>query len=539
MGIQGLLPVLKPICFRKHISEFAESRAGVDGYSWLHKSVVGCAFELCTSPRDTATRAACSKRYAENFLSRVRMLRHYGIVPLIVFDGGRLPAKCETEQRRAAQRQRNLELGNRELARGDVATAQSFFQRAVDVTPEMAYEVIKALRAENIDYVVAPYEADAQLAMLSKKKDSDLIVYGARSVLFKLDRYGYGEYFEQKNLGAVSNPNLLAFNPDMLLFMCILAGCDFFAGIPKMGIRRAHSFVLKCRQLDQILQAVRSRRLHENFAEFEHGFRRAVIAFRHHRVFDPRVRRLTYLNPLPPGIQDSEAAGVLGPNLDPQVAVKIATAELCPLRLVPFVDEKYPQVAHNLLSSIIPISKRELFRTGGRAFWDQVQIDVSQSQSKILPRKRRTEAIPPLHNDANTECLGTVEKAILSEKLVTPEEPQKKLHRASACEDLKPSSNTAFEYPDHEGMPYEMSTDAKQVVEEQPLCSLCSSMGSQPISRNVALSPAPSHSPKQAKPTIFLYENEQPVNSLFVQNTPEQACGRLYSPSVASTVSPK
>jgi exonuclease-1 len=34
-------------------------------------------------------------------MHRVRLLRHYGVTPLLVFDGAPLPAKAITEQERA------------------------------------------------------------------------------------------------------------------------------------------------------------------------------------------------------------------------------------------------------------------------------------------------------------------------------------------------------------------------------------------------------------------------------------------------------
>lgn len=57
---------------------------------------------------------------------------------------------------------------------------------------------LQALTAEGISYVVAPYEADAQLAYLERKgiidgiitEDSDLLVFGCRKILFKLDPDG-------------------------------------------------------------------------------------------------------------------------------------------------------------------------------------------------------------------------------------------------------------------------------------------------------------------------------------------------------------
>ena len=45
--------------------------------------------------------------------------------------------------------------------------ARECFQRCVDITPDMAREVIRACNQRNVDCIVAPYEADAQLAFLA------------------------------------------------------------------------------------------------------------------------------------------------------------------------------------------------------------------------------------------------------------------------------------------------------------------------------------------------------------------------------------
>lgn len=47
MGINGLLPALKPIAKQVHVSKYKGQRAAVDGYSWLHKGAYCCARELC------------------------------------------------------------------------------------------------------------------------------------------------------------------------------------------------------------------------------------------------------------------------------------------------------------------------------------------------------------------------------------------------------------------------------------------------------------------------------------------------------------
>lgn len=73
---------------------------------------------------------------------------------------------------------------------GKSKQAMDQFRKCVDVTPEMAFEVIQALKAAGVDFVVAPYEADAQLTYLEKHgivdgivtEDSDLLVFGCKKV---------------------------------------------------------------------------------------------------------------------------------------------------------------------------------------------------------------------------------------------------------------------------------------------------------------------------------------------------------------------
>jgi exonuclease-1 len=65
--------------------------------------------------------------------------------------------------------------------------------KSIDVTPEMAYILIQELKRCGIEYVVAPYEADAQMAFLDKMgavsaivtEDSDMILFGCRRVFSK------------------------------------------------------------------------------------------------------------------------------------------------------------------------------------------------------------------------------------------------------------------------------------------------------------------------------------------------------------------
>lgn len=60
----------------------------------------------------------------------------------------------------------------------------------------------------NVQYVVAPYEADAQLTYLIQQdlvdgvitEDSDCLPFGCHTVLFKLDRDGVAQEIQTANL---------------------------------------------------------------------------------------------------------------------------------------------------------------------------------------------------------------------------------------------------------------------------------------------------------------------------------------------------
>lgn len=86
------------------------------------------------------------------------------------------------------------------MANGDQKMAQRKFTEAVDITPDMAKQFMIILSLNKIEFYVAPYEADAQLAHLYLTgrvsvvitEDSDLLPFGVKKCLFKMDRSGNG-----------------------------------------------------------------------------------------------------------------------------------------------------------------------------------------------------------------------------------------------------------------------------------------------------------------------------------------------------------
>jgi exonuclease-1 len=193
MGIQGLLPQLKGLTKSTNIGAYRNKRLAIDGYAWLHKAVYGCCLELATGKE--------TLQWVNYCIAFIDMLLHNDIEVFLVFDGANLPAKQSTEEGRADNRAQNLKTGLGYLQKNDFSNARTYLSRAVDVTPRMAARLIHILRQKRptVRCIVAPFEADAQLAYLCRNnivdavisEDSDTIPYGCTEVLFKLDREGF------------------------------------------------------------------------------------------------------------------------------------------------------------------------------------------------------------------------------------------------------------------------------------------------------------------------------------------------------------
>ncbi|RYG41625.1 hypothetical protein EON68_02865, partial [archaeon] len=101
----------------------------------------------------------------------------------------------------------------------------------------------RVAQARGISFTVAPYEADAQLAFLCVRglvsavltEDSDLIPYGCAQVVLKLQPDGSAKCIRRARLPQCTALSFVHFTDDMLLNMCILAGCDYLPSIPGMG----------------------------------------------------------------------------------------------------------------------------------------------------------------------------------------------------------------------------------------------------------------------------------------------------------------
>lgn len=232
------------------------------------------------------------------------------------------------------------------MRKGKHNEARTYLRRCVDITHEMALQLIQACRQINVDCIVAPYEADAQLAYLCQigiadyvvTEDSDLVLFGCQQILFKMDLYGACTLVEAEKLHLAMGCREDKFTLEKFRFMCILSGCDYVESLPGIGLAKACKFMLKTeesdmmRALDKIPAYLNMRQLTVT-EEYKLRVLKANATFQHMVVYDPRLRKQVRMYD-PNEIGTDEAlcsnAGVL---LDDETALNLAVGNLNPFSM--------------------------------------------------------------------------------------------------------------------------------------------------------------------------------------------------------------
>jgi exonuclease-1 len=346
-----LLPLLKSIHKPTHLRNFAGKTIGIDAYGWLHRGVIACAVELAEGKP--------TRKHIEYAMNRVRMLIHFGVKPYLVFDGDYLPSKGHTESDRAARRKESRRVGLQLLQEGKKAQAQQELQKACDVTPLMAREMIEELKAAGIPYVVAPYEADSQLAYLEQQglihgvlsEDSDLLVFGVRCLLTKLDQYGECVMIRRDDFTACREVSLVGWKLNDFRLMAMLSGCDYLPGIEKMGLKTAYRLVRKHKTVDRIIRAVQFDGKMKVPADYLESFTKAEQTFLYQWVFCPEAKCLVNLTKAPVEL-DLASMPYIGKIVDPGVAAGVAAGDLDPNTKLPMRLPKRSDFAARRTSSM-------------------------------------------------------------------------------------------------------------------------------------------------------------------------------------------
>lgn len=289
MGITGLLPYLSHTLTKKNLIKYRDTKVGIDGHSWLYQIAPFFATDLFYNIQTT--------KYCDRLKHKLNLLKQHNITPIFIFDGDLLPSKKHTNDLRKERKQKIRDEIMALLKRNEIARANALMKQCVSISKEMLQNVIQMLRNENVEYIVSPYESDAQMCYLQKigyidyimTEDSDLIAFGSDKILYKFDGTNVYEFDRSKMKNATDN----VFSENVLE-ICVLSGCDYLPSIKGIGLATAHKIYKETMCYKSAIQKIGIKKtIPENYVN---EFERALITFKEHIVFDPILKTRLHLS---------------------------------------------------------------------------------------------------------------------------------------------------------------------------------------------------------------------------------------------------
>lgn len=239
MGISGLIPLVKAAStdvkldrLKGNTNDMSSnctgnnsfllgSIAAIDTNGWIHRACYSCGDKIYMNEE--------TDMYINYCVNFAQVLKDHSICPILVFDGQSLPAKSETKIKRQERKQAVRDQIESLISQGDMRGARYLMRTCVDVNFEIVHKVIERCRLEGIDCIVAPFEADAQIVYLVNSgiadfaitEDSDMLAFGCKKTLLKLDRdSAKGKMVDLEKL----NKCFKNFDQQKFQLMCILSG---------------------------------------------------------------------------------------------------------------------------------------------------------------------------------------------------------------------------------------------------------------------------------------------------------------------------
>ena len=262
MGINELLKIFRPMIRKIDLSLLKGKKAAVDMKGLLYKGVYASLNNIENVKTDL---------YLHYPLKILSLLRSYNIKVIAVFDGKIPPIKLKEIQKRKDRQEKNMALANALSLEGRKEDSRRVFKRTLKVKSRMINSLIDVLKLMEIDVIVAPYEADAQISFLYKTKqadfaiseDSDLIAYGVKKIGFKLTKDGTLDYLDLTERNISESPDVLCrfltkIPHYKLVQFCVFLGCDYLSSLKYLGIKTCCRLIGSYNDIDTIVDKMKS-----------------------------------------------------------------------------------------------------------------------------------------------------------------------------------------------------------------------------------------------------------------------------------------
>lgn len=84
-------------------------------------------------------------------------------------------------------------------------------------------------------------------------EDSDLLLFGAKQILYKLDNKYQGILYKLDNLKYCEEMNLKNMSHSKFIQMCVLSGCDYLNSLKGIGLKTAYLALQKYKDAKEFI----------------------------------------------------------------------------------------------------------------------------------------------------------------------------------------------------------------------------------------------------------------------------------------------
>ena len=310
MGINDLLNLYKPLLTQEHISILKNKTCAIDIMVWLYKGVYA-------SLNNQKEQNEKNDIYLNYPLKMISLLLSFDIKCICVFDGKILKAKQKEITNRNLYKETSKKLAEKLEKEGKEEESKKIFNRTLKTKSRMINSLIEILKKLNQKVIISPYESDAEISYLYKEKkidfaiteDSDLIPYGVKKIVFKLEPNGNCEYLDLEKK-YINYPNyickfLLNIPKLKLIQFCVMLGCDYLPQIKGFGCKSAFKIFSFCDSIDDVVYFLKNSGKYQFENNDDNNYiikaKNACAVFLYQTIYDidkkilrPLIRNLDY-----------------------------------------------------------------------------------------------------------------------------------------------------------------------------------------------------------------------------------------------------
>jgi len=254
------------------LDDLAGRTVAVDAYNTIYQFIT-----IIRQPDGTPlmdSKGRITSHLSGLFYRTISLVEHR-ITPVYVFDGIPPVLKQRTLEARASRRAEALKEWNKSLREGQIEEARTHAVASSRITKEMVESAKELLGHMGITCVQAPSEGEAQAARMTREgtvyaaasQDYDLFLFGADVAIRNLTITGRRKLPGKNVYVDVSTERIelkrlldsLKVSRKQLIWLGMLMGTDFNAGIEKVGPKTALKIVREHRSLKAIVEHVRSK----------------------------------------------------------------------------------------------------------------------------------------------------------------------------------------------------------------------------------------------------------------------------------------